>query len=57
MNQNTNVIIRMGAAHWDVRLRHGGEIVSFDMRRMSKEGRRTFTKEFVKAFREQRIAA
>lgn len=48
-----NVIIRMGAAHYDVRVRDAaGKLVCFDLRAMDKTGRRNFHREFMNAFRQ-----
>lgn len=45
--------IRMGAAHWDVTVyTTGQEPTVFDMRRMTKENRRQFIFQVVKACRE-----
>jgi hypothetical protein len=45
--------IHMGASRFDVHVRSAdGQPVTFDLYRMDKDARRTFTKEFVKAFRE-----
>lgn len=50
-----NIVIRMSAAHWDANVRTPAGFVSFDLRRMTKENRRKFTRELVKAFRESRL--
>jgi hypothetical protein len=47
-----NVIIRMGAAHYDCRIRTPKGLVHFDLRAMDKEGRRTFHREFMNSYRE-----
>lgn len=47
-----NIIIRMGAAHYDARVRGAdGEFVHFDLSRMDKKARHVFRRELVKAFR------
>ena len=47
-----NITIRMGAAHWDVRVRAAdGSVVTFDHRTMSKDEKRIFHREFLNAFR------
>lgn len=47
-----NMIIRMGAAHWDALVLDGhGHMVHFDIRAMDNQTRKTFTFETVKAFR------
>lgn len=49
------VIIRMGAAHWDCKVRSlDGKYVSFDFRKMDKKARSTFHREFMNAFRASR---
>lgn len=53
-----NVIIRMGAANYDVRVRGtDGNFVRFDLRAMEKKQRSTFHREFMNAFRKSRQAA
>jgi hypothetical protein len=48
-----NVIIRMGAAAWDARVKTAaGAYVSFNFRAMEKKERSTFHREFMNAFRE-----
>lgn len=48
-----NVIIRMGAAHWDARVKSAdGSFVRFDFRGMDKRQRSDFHREFMNAFRE-----
>jgi hypothetical protein len=45
--------IHMGASRFDVHVRAAdGTRVTFDLYAMDKDGRRKFTREFVKAFRE-----
>jgi len=47
-----NVIIRMGAANYDCRVRGAdGQLVRFDLRAMDKEGRRNFHREFMNTYR------
>lgn len=48
-----NIIIRMGAGNYDVKVRGAdGEFVRFDLRAMDKNQRRNFHREFMKAYRE-----
>jgi hypothetical protein len=49
-----NLIIRMGAAYWDARVRNGDKWVRFDFRLMDKKARSTFHREFMNAFRAAR---
>lgn len=52
---NTNIIIRMGAAHWDARVRGAdGNFVHFNFRTMDKKQRSTFHRELMNAFRASR---
>lgn len=54
---SANIIIRMGAAHWDVRVRRpDGSYVTFDFMRMDKRQRSDFHRELMNAFRQQRGA-
>jgi hypothetical protein len=46
-----NLIIRMGAAHWDVRVRAGSEFVHFNLRKMYSKQRSDFHRELMNAFR------
>jgi hypothetical protein len=47
----TNVIIRMGAGNYDVRVRGAdGQLVRFDLRAMTKDQRRNFHREFMNAY-------
>ena len=46
-----NLIIRMGAAHWDVRVRAGAEYVHFNLRKMDSKQRSDFHRELMNAFR------
>lgn len=47
-----NVIIRMGAAHWDARVKKAdGTYAHFDFSQMDKKQRSTFHREFMNAFR------
>ncbi|MFI4971114.1 MAG: hypothetical protein ACHP7H_00425 [Hyphomicrobiales bacterium] len=47
-----NVIIHMGASRWDVTVRGAdGQPVVFDLYGMTKEQRRQFHREFMKAYR------
>lgn len=53
-----NVIIRMGAAHWDVRVKAAdGSYATFNLRRMDKNQRRNFHREFMNAYRQSRRTA
>lgn len=53
-----NVIIRMGAANYDARVRGAdGNFVRFDLRAMDKKQRSTFHREFMNAYRANRKAA
>lgn len=48
------VIIHMGASRWDVTVRDAdGHPVTFDLYHMTKEQRRKFNREFMKAWRAQ----
>jgi hypothetical protein len=48
----SNVIIKMGASRWDVIVRGAdGKQVVFDLYGMSKDRRREFHHEFMKAYR------
>lgn len=47
-----NIIIRMGAAHWDARVRKGTEFVQFDFRTMDKKERSAFHRELMNAYRQ-----
>jgi hypothetical protein len=48
----SNVIIRMGASRWDVTVKDAkGNPITFDLYRMSKDHRRQFHREFMKAYR------
>jgi len=52
-----NLIIRMGASHWDARVRtEAGEFVRFDFRSMEKKQRSAFHRELMNAFRAARQA-
>ncbi len=47
-----NVIIKMGASRFDVIVKGAdGQPVTFDLYRMSKDQRREFSREFMKAYR------
>lgn len=47
-----NVIIRMGAAHWDARVRKDdGTFAHFDFRAMERKDKSAFHREFMNAFR------
>lgn len=56
-----NVIIRLGAAHWDARVRQPGHThhgwIQFDFRKMERKERAAFHRELLNAFRAQRNAA
>ncbi len=55
--QKPNIIVRMGATHWDARVRKSdGEFVQFDFRSMTSKERSTFHRELMNAFRAQRAA-
>jgi hypothetical protein len=48
----SNVIIKMGASRFDVIVKGAdGQPVTFDLYRMSKDQRREFHREFMKAYR------
>lgn len=50
-----NLIIRMGAAHWDARARGAdGKFVHFNLRTMEKKHRSQFHRELMNAFRRER---
>jgi hypothetical protein len=50
-----NLIIRMGAANWDARVRKAdGEFAHFNFRTMEKKERSTFHRELMNAFRASR---
>ncbi len=50
-----NIIIRMGAANWDARVRDAsGNLVRFNFRRMEKKERSVFHRELMNAFRASR---
>lgn len=50
--KNARIIIRMGAAHWDARVKDkDGKIITFNFRTMQKKERSTFHREFMNAFR------
>jgi hypothetical protein len=57
VKQQHNIIIRMGAAEWSARVRHNGEFIKFDFRRMDRKERSTFHRELMNAVRAQRKAA
>lgn len=47
-----NVIIKMGASRWDVIVRGAdGQPVTFDLYGMTRDQRREFHREFMKAYR------
>ena len=52
-----NIIIRMGAAHWDARVNSNGSQVHFDLRAMDKKERSVFHRELMNAYRATRSAA
>lgn len=55
MMKRYNLVIRMGAAHWDARARGAdGKFVFFDFRKMSKKERSQFHRELMNAFRRER---
>jgi hypothetical protein len=51
-----NVVIRMGASHWDVKVFVPSvkDYVEFDMRKMTGRQRSDFHREFMNAFRQGR---
>lgn len=50
-----NIVIRMGAAHWDANVRDSkGAFINFDFRKMEKKGRSDFHRELMNAFRASR---
>jgi hypothetical protein len=51
-NSHFNVLIKMGASRWDVIVRAAdGSLVTFDLYGMTKDQRREFHREFMKAYR------
>lgn len=58
--KKARIIIRMGAAHWDARVRAEGQFgasgkwITFDFRKMEKKQRSAFHREFMNAFRASR---
>jgi hypothetical protein len=51
-NSYFNVLIKMGASRYDVIVRGAdGQPVTFDLYHMSKDERREFHREFMKAYR------
>jgi len=48
------IVIRMGAAHWDARIKNGSNTLHFDFRTMDRKERSAFHREFMNAFRQQR---
>jgi hypothetical protein len=51
-----NIIIRMGAAHWDAKVRDAaGKLFHFDFRKMDKKRRSDFHRELMNAFRASRV--
>jgi hypothetical protein len=51
----SNITIRMGARHWDARVRDSkGNFISFDFHKMDKKERSTFHRELMNAFRSSR---
>jgi hypothetical protein len=52
---NARIIIRMGAANWDARVKDkNGNWITFNFRTMQKKERSTFHREFMNAFRAAR---
>jgi hypothetical protein len=50
-----NVVIRMGAAHWDAQVRGSDDTMAhFDFRAMDKKQRSAFHRELMNAFRSTR---
>lgn len=57
MNKEPNIIIRMGAAHWDARVRvKDGSFVHFNFRTMEKKQRSDFHRELMNGFRASQAA-
>ena len=54
MKRKPNIVVRMGAAHWDIQVLvpSVGEYVSFDFRKMTGKEKSNFHREFMNAFRE-----
>jgi nicotinamide riboside kinase len=54
MSRKANVVIRMGASHWDAQILVPavGEYVTFNFRNMTGKERSNFHREFMNAFRE-----
>lgn len=51
-NRHFNVLIKMGASRFDVMVRAAdGSVVTFDLYHMTKDQRREFHREFMKAYR------
>lgn len=51
-----NVIIRMGAPAWTATVMHNGKPVVFDYRKMTRDERAAFHREFMNAYRSTRTA-
>lgn len=50
-----NIIIRMGASHWDAQVRGSdGKLVHFDFSKMTRRQRSDFHRELMNAFRANR---
>lgn len=50
-----NIVVRMGAAHWDARIKlPSGEVLHFYFHKMDKKQRSDFHREFMNAFRASR---
>lgn len=54
MSSKARIIIRMGAAHWDARVKHKGEVLTFNFRTMTKRQRSDFHRELMNGFRASR---
>jgi hypothetical protein len=53
MEIKPNVIVRMGAAHWDAQVRGSdGNMTHMNFRKMDKKARSTFHRELMNAFRQ-----
>jgi hypothetical protein len=46
------IIIRMGAAHWDARVRHNDQVIMFDFRSMTGKQRSQFHRELMNGVRQ-----
>lgn len=55
MKNKPNMIIRIGAAHWDARVFSNGTVTHFDIAAMDKHQRKAFIFATVKTFREHQL--